>query len=134
MKRNTLAMLLITAVCALFACNLFGPKQSTSKNLLLGKWKIDSIATGKDSSAIGYLLLAMSINDSADYDYQFEKDSLTFYGKDSFVDKATYSFNPTSGQLIINDSTTEYYIVKQHNDSITGLHGTDSSIIFLKRR
>jgi hypothetical protein len=134
MKRKTLALLLITAVSAFSACDLFTPKQTIAQNPLLGKWKIDSIATTQDSTAFGYLLLAMSINDSADYDYQFDKDTMFFFGKDALVVKAPYLYNDSSRQLVIEDSTSETYVVRPLNDSITGLHSADSSIIFLKRR
>lgn len=134
MKSKTYALLLTIAVCTLSACNLFNTKQTTPQNPILGKWKIDSIDTGRDSSSFGYLLLAMSINDSADFDYQFDKDTVTFFGKGALVMKAPYTYNDTSGQLVIKDSTADTYVVKQLNDSITGLHSNDSSIIFLKRR
>jgi hypothetical protein len=134
MKRNYFAVLLVTALFVLSSCQFFTGRQASSSNLLMGNWKIDSIATGKDSSAFGYLLLAMSVNESAAYDFQFDKDTLTFYGKDAAPDKRAYHYIDSTHQLVIEDSDMDTYVVKRLNDSTTGLQGKDSSIIFLKKR
>jgi hypothetical protein len=100
----------------------------------LGKWKIDSNASQDDSSSFGYLLLAMAVDDSAAYDFQFDKDTITFFGKDATPDKVAYTYNDTIKHLVITDEEKDTFLVKRVNDSITGFHGRDSGIIFLKRK
>jgi hypothetical protein len=133
MKPITLAVLFLTAASALVSCNLFTSKQGTTANPLLGKWKLDSIASKDDSSSMGYLLLAMSINDSAAYDFQFDKDTIIFFGK-SETEKIPYIYNDTIKHLITSNEVKDTFLVKRLNDSITGFQGRDSGIIFLKRK
>lgn len=133
MKLTTLAVLLITAALALLSCDLFTSKKGTTTNPLLGKWKIDSIATKDDSSALSYLLLAQAVNDSAAYDFQFDKDTITFFGKDE-TEKVPYVYNDTIKHLILTNEEKDTFLVKRLNDSITGFHSRDSGIIYLKRK
>lgn len=134
MKPKTGAVLLITAVFALLSCNLFTSKQGSATNPLLGKWKVNSIASKDDSSSFGYLLLAMAVDDSAAYDFLFDKDTITFFGKDAAPDKVAYTYNDTVNHLVITNAESDTFLVHRLNDSITGFHGRDSGIIFLKRR
>ena len=99
-----------------------------------GKWKLDSIASKDDSSSFGYLLLAMAVDDSAAYDFQFGKDTITFFGKDAAPDKVAYSYNDTIKRLVVTSAEKDTFLVKRLNDSITGFHGRDSGIIYLKRK
>jgi hypothetical protein len=134
MKQYNLAALLIAALALFSSCHYFTGKQAAVENPLLGSWKIDSIATGEDSSGFGYLLLAMAIDDSAAYDLTFEKDTVTFYGKGALPDKTPYVYIDSTHQVVLKDASQEIFVVRQLNDSTTGLQSADSSIIFLKKR
>lgn len=134
MKRNNFAALLVAALVLFSSCQLFSGKQAAPDNPLLGNWKIDSISIGADSSSLGYLLLGMSVDEGLPYDFHFEKDSVTFYSKGDAPTKTPYKYVDSTKQLIILDQDLDTYVVTQLNDSTTGLQGTDSSIIFLKKR
>ena len=134
MKHLLIAVFSITAGLFFASCQFFTSKQADSQNPLLGKWKIDSIATRDDSTAFGYLLLALSINDSAAYHYHFDKDSVLFFGKGDYPSKASYKYNDSKKQLIITNGASDIYSVQKANDSVTLLHSIDSAIIFLKKR
>lgn len=134
-------IILATAVAAMcittvIACRWFETKKSADQvvNPLVGKWKIDSIATTNDSSSFGYLLLAMSLDDSLAYDVEFTKDTLIFYQKGGATDKTAYTYNVSGSQLILQDSTREQFVFQKQNDSSATLAAKDSNVIFLKKR
>lgn len=129
-----MAALCAAALVLLTSCQFFTGKQATPVNPLLGNWKIDSIAIEEDSSALGFLLLGMSIDEGLPYDFQFEKDTVTFFSKGAAPDKAPYTYIDSTRQLIIRDEDMDTYVVRLVNDSTAGLQGNDSSIIFLKKR
>lgn len=134
MNLTKLAVLWAASLVLCSSCHLFTGKQASPVNPLLGNWKIDSISIGADSSSLGYLLLGMSVDEGLPYDFHFDKDSVTFYSKGGVSEKTPYSYIDSSRRLIVMDEELDTYIVKPLNDSITGLQGQDSSIIFLKKR
>lgn len=129
-----MAALWAAALVLLTSCQLFTGKQVTPVNPLLGNWKIDSIAIEEDSSVLGYLLLGMSIDEGLPYDFQFDKDTVTFFSKGAAPAKTPYTYIDSTRQLIIQDKDRDTYVVRLLNDSTTGLQGNDSSVIFLKKR
>lgn len=134
MKRNRIVVLLLASFSLLVSCHFFTGKQTASYNPLLGSWKIDSIAGGRDSSSLKALLLALAVKDSAVYDYHFEQDSISFFGKGETPQKVSYAYIDSTKQLVIMDAETEVYVVRPLSDSTTGLVDRDSSIIFLKKK
>lgn len=100
----------------------------------MGNWKIDSIGIEADSSAFGYLLLGMSVDEGLPYDFHFDKDTVIFYSKGADTTKTPYSYVDSTKQLIIQDADRDVYLVQQLDDSTTSLKGKDGSMIFLKKR
>lgn len=128
----------VAAICVttVIACRWFETKKVADQvvNPLVGKWKIDSIASPNDSTSFGYLLLAMSLDDSLAYDVEFTKDTLIFYQKGGATDRTAYSYNIPDSKLILQDSTQEQFVFQKQNDSSVSLTAKDSNIIFLKKR
>jgi hypothetical protein len=134
MKRNNFAVLMSAALLVLSSCHFFTGEQASVENPLLGNWKIDSIAPGGDSTKLGILLIAMALDDSAAYDLKFEKDTVTFIGKDYAPEKTPYAYIDSVKQIILLDSSDERFVITRLSDSTTTLQAKDSSIFFLKKK
>ena len=135
MKKKTFTAAFTAAAFVLFiSCNGSQKEQVDVSDPLVGKWRIDSIQPGNDSTALGHLFLAFSRNDSLDFDYQFGKDSVTFYGKRS-AETTKYTLDTAKKELIFGDSASNgIYRFNRLNDSTVALIDKDSVVILLKKR
>jgi hypothetical protein len=136
MKRVSLAIILIASLSILaISCDWFKsePKPVTSSNPLIGKWKLDSVRMGKDTS-FAYALLFMAMHeDSSGIGIRFQPDTLFTYSKND-VDTTFYKFDEKSKLLSFKDSTEKSYQFIKLNDSLISLQREDSSAFFLKKQ
>ena len=105
-------VLLIAAIGAA-AYFYYGKKQhrsaQSSKELILGKWKIDSIATNEPPDSSKFHLALFSLIDSSlkTREFEFRKDSLVFQTQDGKIeDSSHYEFTDNKNLLIWNSSDT----------------------------
>ena len=135
MKKKTFtAALLAIAFAFLVSCNRTQKRKADTSDPLVGKWRIDTIQPGNDSTALGHLFLAFSRNDSLNFDYEFRKDSVTFYGKRS-TETTKYTLDTVKKELVLGDSTEhEVYRFNRLNDSTVALIDKDSAVILLMKR
>ncbi|MDQ3683313.1 MAG: hypothetical protein M3352_09610, partial [Bacteroidota bacterium] len=110
-------------------------KKVNENNPLIGRWRIDSISTGKDTANdLTMLILAMALKDSSTNDYQFTKDSLLTFKNGNAFEGSAYHFDRSTKEFVLKDSTEERFVVNRINDSLLLLTGKDSTQIFLKKK
>lgn len=136
MKKTIVAVCIITASVTLFSCDWFSSKKTNYP--LIGKWRIDSFDTKKDSGKsslnfIGLLLVASQSKDSLKMEYDFSQDTVSFQLTKNEIVKAPYEFNKDKKELLIKDSVPVSLIYSKLNDSTITLTSTDSSTIFLRK-
>ncbi len=135
MKITIYAVILFTVLVTFISCQCFTTKKVNVNNLLIGRWRIDSISTGKDTgNDLAMLILAMALKDSSTNDYQFTKDSLLTFKNGNAFESSSYYFDPSTQEFILKDSTEERFVVYRISDSLVSLTGKDSTQIFLKKK
>lgn len=131
--KSIAAFVVAIATISIFSCKWFASsKEEQTESPLYGRWHLDSLEAGNDSSII-YAFIGMAMKDSAGIDVEFRKDTvLTFSGNS--IDTSLYHYDTGKQQLLINDSTKETMTVSQLNDSLLSLKTKDSAILFFKKR
>ena len=113
-------------------------ENSIQKELLIGKWKMESIQTGKDSSN-SFLVGIMGTVDSnlLKYGYEFTKEGniLRSLGDSITKDSSRYEWNKKD-QLVWKDDSkdvsTALHIFKLNKDSLQ-VESSDSTIILFTK-
>jgi hypothetical protein len=129
MNYSKSALALFVCVVTFASCS-FSTKNKKIVNPLIGQWKIDSVSS-KNSNDLGALLLAMSLQDSAQYDIVFTPETLSVLQKDT-IPKINYHFDDKKSELHILDNSTSY-IFHHLTDCLVTLTAKDSTVLFLKR-
>jgi hypothetical protein len=132
MKIKIFVALIATATIIFLSCNWFRSKKKEVSNPLVGEWKLDSIKTGNDTSAVHFLIAAV-MKDSSGVDISFTKDSIFTHSKDA-VDTVGYSFDEKANQLSIKDSINQSFAFAKLNDSLITLTSKDSAVFFLQKK
>ena len=121
------------------SCEWISPsKNLVSSNQIEGKWKLDSLTEGNDSSSLIPFLLAMAVTDSNNnlsMQIEFNKDSIitTYAGGDS---DTTYFTNDTLAKIIYfkEDSTNERMSYRFVKHNIMDLQFKDSTVLHLSKK
>lgn len=133
--KSIAAFIAAAAIITILSCNWFQSKKEKveTSNPLIGKWQLDSVKIGKDSSlAYAFLLMAMN-EDSSGIQLVFAEDSL-FTFSNTGTDTTLYNFEEKQKQLTIKDSIPYLYSFEKINDSLIALTSAkDSLVLYLKK-
>jgi len=146
MKKMLLAVILMAAAGGALYYFLQNKKQTTSTNdfqkeLVVGKWKIDSLSAPKDSTKvnIGWILLAMdSVEKEKVYEIQKDGNIYVSLPADSLGKKDTSSFSWGKNNEFVykenlTDTVTENLkVIKLDKESFV-LQSSDSVLVYLKK-
>lgn len=143
MKKIILAVILLAAAGGAVylltqrSRNIEPPLTTSYKDIIVGDWKIDSIAS-KDSNSIGLLLLSLDSN-LTNYTFRFTADgAITQLLNDSIVpQKSKYEWKDSSQLTILEgDSLSDKEVM--HVVSLTAeqlnLMSADSAMIYFKKK
>ncbi|MDB5192778.1 MAG: hypothetical protein JWQ96_2341 [Segetibacter sp.] len=138
--RSKIFIALVATAITMSSCDWFSLKKSSSPTgfSIEGKWQVDSIKPGIDSSAtIGVIALSMLGKDCAGVNYpqyDFKHDTVVMkFGKD-VIDTSWFKLDTASKQLSLKEDTTlKTYSFTSISDSAFSITDTDSSIIYLKK-
>lgn len=132
-------MLLIAAI-GIGIYFYFSKKQETStlnsKELIVGKWKVDSLTFKKDTSVVGRLFSRLFDSSLGKYEFEFSKDGSIFETYDgSIKDTSHYTFADNSTLLISNDSDTakDRWSISKLDSSVMRTRDKDSTMIYFSR-
>jgi|GEM_PF-1950168 hypothetical protein len=140
MKKAILAVILLAAAGGGVCYFLLNKKPSSSniqKNLIIGKWKMNSLREGKDSVSLFTGIMGMIDSNIFHYNYDFRKDgSILKLLKDS-AQKDTSHYEWSKRNVLLwkeqGDSIGELLtIAKLSTDSMV-LQTKDSATIYFKR-
>jgi len=136
MKTKFIAGFIAAAtIITILSCNWFKSKSEKKEtaNPLIGKWQLDSVKIGKDSSLAYFLFQAEKKESSAGFHITFIKDTL-LSSSDGELDTAFYSFDEKQKRLTVKDSIPYVYTFEKISDSLISLTATkDSSVLYLKK-
>ena len=138
MRFKIVIAILATAI-SMSSCEWISPsKNLVSSNQIEGKWKVDSLTEGNDTSSLFPLLLAMAATDSNNnlsMQIEFNKDSIitTYAGGDS---DTTYFNNDTLAKIIYfkEDSTNERISYRFIKHNVMYLQLKDSTVLHLSKK
>ena len=138
MRTKIVIAILATAI-SMSSCEWISPsKNLVSSNQIEGKWKVDSLTEGNDTSSLFPLLLAMAATDSNNnlsMQIEFNKDSIitTYAGGDS---DTTYFTNDTLAKIIYfkEDSTNERISYRFIKHNVMYLQLKDSTVMHLSKK
>lgn len=138
MRTKIVIAILATAI-SMSSCEWISPsKNLVSSNQIEGKWKVDSLTEGNDTSSLFPLLLAMAATDSnnnVSMQIEFNKDSIitTYAGGDS---DTTYFTNDTLAKIIYfkEDSTNERISYRFIKHNVMYLQLKDSTVLHLSKK
>src|SRR4030095_4487638 len=144
MKKIILAVILVAAAGGAAYYLLQKKKHenlSINKELVIGKWKIDSLVAKKDSTNddLALLLFAMDSNARKEvYDFQTNGQVFISLPNDSLSKKDTSSFAWGKDKELLwkdnySDSTTESMTVIKLDKKDFVLQSADSSLIYFKK-
>ena len=139
MKKLILAVILLAAAGGVTYYLL--KKQNTVTNFqqekIIGKWKLDSLAEGKDSASLLVSVMGMVDSNLMKYDYDFrEGEVVVKFLKDS-VQKDTTHYEWTKGNHLIwkeqGDSIGQALTVTTLNKDSLVLKTKDSTTIYFRK-
>ena len=138
MRTKIVIAILATAI-SMSSCEWISPsKNLVSSNQIEGKWKVDSLTEGNDTSSLFPLLLAMAAtdgNNNVSMQIEFNKDSIitTYAGGDS---DTTYFINDTLAKIIYfkEDSTNERISYRFIKHNVMYLQLKDSTVLHLSKK
>lgn len=140
MKKLVFAATMLAVISiSLVSCDfLFGKKATVKTNPFIGNWKIDSLDFAKDSgnkaiNYLGFIMLAATKKDSAVLQYNFVKDSTTFYFTKNDSVRLAYAFDANKKEITIYDCVPSVCTYKVLNDSAISIMDKDSVTLFLKK-
>ncbi len=116
------------------------PPSSNSKELILGKWKIDSLVLSQaiDSSSKPWEGFLRKFLDSSlsKYEFEFRKDSLVFQTLNGKIqDTGYYEFDDNKNVLLRdnNDTAKTKWMISKLDTSSLVVQDTDSARFFFKK-
>jgi hypothetical protein len=145
MKKIILAVILLAAAGGGIYYLLEKKKQTEvttiNKELVLGRWKIDSLVSQKDSTNDGFALLLFEMDSAASklvYDFQADGKVLVSPPTDSIAKKDTSSFSWGKDKEFlwkerITDPDADTMTVIKLSEKEFVLQSFDSVLIYLKR-
>ena len=144
MKKIILAVILVAAVGGIAYYLLQKKKQENltiNKELVIGKWKIDSLVTTKDSTKDGLALLLFAMDSTAKkqvYDFQTNGQVIVSLPNDTLSKKDTSSFAWGKEKELLwkekySDSATESMTVIKLDKKDLVLQSADSTLIYFKK-
>lgn len=140
MKKTILAVILMAAAGGA-AYFLLQKKKSSANHiqqeLIIGKWKLDSLYEGKDSAALFVGIMGMVDSNLVNYDYDFRKDGYILkFLKDS-MQKDTTRFEWTKDNDLLwkepGDSSGQKLAVTKLNKDSLLLQSNDSTVFYFSR-
>ena len=137
--RSKIVIAILATAISMSSCEWISPsKNLVSFNQIEGKWKVDSLTEGNDTSSLFPLLLAMAATDSnnnVSMQIEFNKDSIitTYAGGDS---DTTYFTNDTVAKIIYfkEDSTNERISYRFIKHNVMYLQLKDSTVLHLSKK
>lgn len=141
MKSIIVAVLLIAAVGAGVYFLFFNKKENTitneqvQKELIIGKWKLDSLIKSKEPDLFSGLGTLIDSN-FKNYSYQFQKDGKIIRLLKDSVQKDTTSFEWKEKQLVLKqqgDSSGTLFTVSKLNQDSLVLLSKDSSVAYFTK-
>jgi len=145
MKKIILAVILMAAAGGITYYRLKKKEQTQivtiNKDLVLGKWKIDSLVPQKDSTKDGLALLLFAIDSAARdlvYDFQADGKVLVSQSSDPATKKDTSSFSWGKDKEFlwkekITDPTADTMTVIKLDKKDFVVKSSDSTLIYLKK-
>jgi hypothetical protein len=144
MKKLILAVILLAAAGGAAYYLLQKKKKenpSVNKELVIGKWKIDSLVAKKDSTndGLALLLFAMDSNSRKQvYDFQTNGQIIVSLPNDTLSKKDTSSFAWGKGKELLwkekhADSTAESMTVIKLDKKDLVLRSADSTVVYFKK-
>ena len=146
MKKIILAVILLAAAGGATYYLLQKKKTDNSlttidKELVIGKWKIDSLVSQKDSTKDGLALLLFAMDSNARkevYDFQSNGQVFVSLPNDSLSKKDTSSFTWAKEKELLwkekySGSTTESMEVIKLNKKGLVLRSADSTLVYFKK-
>jgi|GEM_PF-4576704 len=130
--KSIAAFAVAIATFSVISCQWFASsKKEQTTPSLIGRWHLDSLNAGNDSSIV-YAFIAMAMKDSSQIEVEFRGDTvLTFSGNN--IDTSLYQYDVTRQQLLIKDSLQETLHVSRQNDSTLSLTTKDNAVLFFKK-
>ena len=144
MKKLILAVILVAVAGGAVYYLLQKKKQgnpSINKELVIGKWKIDSLVYKKDSTNDGlalHLIAWDSIARKQEYDFQVNGELFISLPNDPVSKKDTFSFAWGKDRELLwkdkhSDSTTESMTVIKLDKKDLVLQSADSTLVYFKK-
>lgn len=142
MKSIIMAVLLVAAVGAgvyfLFLKKKNGiAGNDIQKELIIGKWKLDSLSQSKDAPKLIGGLVTIPDTNLTNYSYQFRQDGKILRLLRDSVQKDTSTYEWTKEQQLVfrqqDDSTATKFMVSKLNQDSLVLLSKDSSIAYFTR-
>lgn len=126
------AIVMIAMLLTLSSCSWFG-NHGSKENPLLGKWRIDSLSSGKDSgSASLAVLLFYLAKDSAKTVLEFKKDTVVSWVGTVAEERKSYQFDMGKSTLVVKDKVDQQFQFTRGDDSSATLKSADLSY-YLRR-
>lgn len=134
MRTKFVAAILLAGGLFVASCNWFSSKLKTNAFNIEGKWTVDSIVAGKDSSATtGILARAVLQKDSVAVGIDFQPDSSYVEFPESTIGKGRY-YVKDKELYLSHDSAFFPYNLNVVSDSLIHVSSLDSLLIILKRQ
>jgi hypothetical protein len=141
MKKTILAVILVAAIGGAAYWLLQKKKQNAviefKQEQIIGKWKLDFLAQGKDSASLFVGIMGMIDSNIMKYDYDFRKEGIVVkFLKDSVQKDTTHYELKKTNQLIWKeqgDSTGQALAITTLNTDSLVLKTKDSTIIYFKK-
>ncbi len=141
MKKTILAVILVAAIGGAAYWLLQKKKQNAvigfKQEQIIGKWKLDSLAQGKDSASLFVGIMGMIDSNIMKYDYDFRKEGIVVkFLKDTVQKDTTHYELKKANQLIWKeqgDSTGQSLAITTLNTDSLVLKTKDSTIIYFKK-
>lgn len=137
--KNVLIVLLVAAIGA-GVYFYFSKKQQASppvsRELILGKWKIDSLVFKKDSSKAGNLFSHLFDSSLHKYEVEFRKDSLVLQTNDERVEDTSHYELADGSTLLIshnNGDDKEKFNISKLDSSVMIANDKDSTVFYFRR-
>lgn len=107
-----------------------------SNELIVGKWKVDSLVFKKDTSIAGNLFSHLFDSSLNKYEVEFRKDSLilkTYEGRVEDTSRYQFSNDTTLFISSINDGDKEMWNITRLDSSVMIARDKDSAAFYFKR-
>lgn len=132
--KNVFIVLLIAAVGAgvyFYFSNRQKASTFTSKQLIVGKWKIDSLTFKKDTSIAGKLLSHLFDSSLSQYEFEFTKDGSILKSYGGKVEDTSYYQLPNKTTLLVSDEKNgdkEKWNINELDSSVMSARDKDSAV------